>query len=377
MAADPETLLRTPLHARHAALGARLVPFAGWEMPVQYAGIRAEHEAVRRRAGVFDVSHMGEIETTGPDAEAFLQRVLSNDVSKIAEDGAQYSVLCREDGGVLDDLFSYRIDEGFLTVTNASNHARDLAWFRQHADGFDVTVHDRLHDWAMLAVQGPRARGIVGELAEGELPKRFGTARMTVAGAPGVLVCGTGYTGEDGVELLIAPEHATAIWDAVVAGGAQPAGLGARDTLRLEVCFHLYGNDLMEERGPIEAGLGWCCKEDTGFIGADAVRAVREAGPREKLAPFVLTGSGIARQGNPVLGGGEVTSGTMSPSLGVGIGMAYLPAERAKPGTQIEIDVRGRTRSAEVRDKPLYTNQPPPTGASSQPPPAAGASKES
>jgi aminomethyltransferase len=357
MAAGAEALERTPLHDRHVAAGARLVPFAGWEMPVQYAGIRAEHEAVRERAGVFDVSHMGEIETTGPDAEAFLQRILSNDVSKIAPDGAQYSVLCREDGGVLDDLFSYRLGDGFLTVTNASNHARDLAWFRRHAEGFDVTLRDRLHDLAMLAVQGPQARGIVAGLADGELPRRFRTATLTVAGVDDVLVCGTGYTGEDGVELIVPAPGAPAVWDAVVAAGAAPAGLGARDTLRLEVCFHLYGNDLMEERGPIEAGLGWCCKEDTGFVGADAVRAVRDAGPSEKLAPFVVTGPGIARQGNAVVGGGEVTSGTMSPSLGVGIGMAYLPPDRAEPGTQIEIDVRGRTRTAEVREKPLYTKE--------------------
>ena len=173
MAAGAETLKRTPLHDRHVAAGARLVPFAGWEMPVQYGGIRAEHDAVRERAGVFDVSHMGEIETTGPDAEAFLQRILSNDVTKLAADGAQYSVLCREDGGVLDDLFSYRVAEGFLTVTNASNHERDLAWFRRHAEGFDVTLRDRVHDLAMLAVQGPQARGIVASLADGELPKRF------------------------------------------------------------------------------------------------------------------------------------------------------------------------------------------------------------
>src|SRR5215217_4701554 len=313
MAAGAEALQHTPLHDRHVAAGARLVPFAGWEMPVQYEGIRAEHLAVRERAGVFDVSHMGEIETRGADAEAFLQRILSNDVSKLADGGAQYSVLCQDDGGVLDDLFSYRLGDRFLTVTNASNHERDLAWFRRHAEGFDVELTDRLHDLAMLAVQGPDARGIVAAIADGELPKRFKTATLTVAGQDGVLVCGTGYTGEDGVELIVPAAGATAVWDAVTEAGAQPAGLGARDTLRLEVCFHLYGNDLMEQRGPIEAGLGWCCKEDTNFIGSEAVRATREAGPEEKLVPFKMTGPGIARQGNAVKGGGEVTSGTMSP----------------------------------------------------------------
>jgi aminomethyltransferase len=358
MAAGAETLKRTPLHDRHVAAGARLVPFAGWEMPVQYAGIREEHVAVRTRVGVFDVSHMGEVATTGPDAEAFLQRVLSNDVSRIAERGAQYSVLCRADGGVLDDLFTYRLaPDRFLTVTNAANHERDLAWMRAHAEGFDLDLADRLHDYAMLAVQGPEARALVAGITDGELPKRFRTAEMTVAGAPRVLVCGTGYTGEDGVELLIAPEDAGRVWDALLERGATPAGLGARDTLRLEVCFHLYGNDLMEERGPSEAGLGWCCKEDTGFIGSDAVRAVRDAGPAETLVPFAMIGPGIARQGNPVVGGGEVTSGTMSPSLGYAIGMAYLPADRAVPGTEIEIDVRGKVRTAEVREKPLYKHK--------------------
>jgi aminomethyltransferase len=358
MAAGPDTLKRTPLHDRHVAAGARLVPFAGWEMPVQYGGIREEHVTVRRSAGVFDVSHMGQVETTGPDAEAFLQRVLSNDVARIPEGGAQYAVLCREDGGVLDDLFTYRLRGGrWLTVTNASNHERDLAWMRAHAEGFDVTLHDRAPDYAMLAVQGPQARGIVAGLADGELPARMRTASLTVAGAPEVLVCGTGYTGEDGVELLVAAERAGAVWDAVVAGGAAPVGLGARDTLRLEVCFHLYGNDLMESRGPIEAGLGWCCKEDTGFVGSDAVRAVRDAGPGEILVPFAMTGPGIARQGNPIAGGGEVTSGTMSPCLGVGIGMAYVPPDRAEPGTPLEIDVRGKARTAEVRARPLYRKE--------------------
>jgi aminomethyltransferase len=358
MAADTDTLRRTPLYERHAAAGAKLVPFAGWEMPVQYAGIREEHTAVRERVGVFDVSHMGQVETSGPGAEALLQRLLSNDVERIAPRGAQYSVLCHERGGVLDDLFTYRLGpDRFLTVTNASNHERDRAWFERHAGDFDATVTDRLADFAMLAVQGPQARALVGGLAEHELPRRFTTAEMTVAGVPGVLVCGTGYTGEDGVELLVEPGSAVQLWDAVVEAGAQPVGLGARDTLRLEACFHLYGNDLSEDRNPIEAGLGWCCKEDTGFIGSEAVRAARTGGTAEKLVPFAVTGQGIARQGNPVIGGGVVTSGTLSPTLGYAIGLAYLPVERTQPGTPFEIDVRGKTRTAEVRAKPLIPEE--------------------
>ena len=358
MAAETDTLRRTPLHDRHAAAGARLVPFAGWEMPVQYGGIREEHAAVRERAGIFDVSHMGEVETRGPDAERLLQRLLSNDVERMPERGAQYAVMCSEDGGVLDDLFTYRLGpDRFLTVTNAANHERDRAWFERHARDYDVTVADRIDDYAMLAVQGPEARGIVAGLADGELPPRFKTAELTVAGAAGVLVCGTGYTGEDGVELLIAPGDAVAVWDAVVAAGAAPAGLGARDTLRLEACFHLYGNDLSEDRGPIEAGLGWCCKEATGFIGAERVARDRAEGTAERLVPFAVTGPGIARQGNPVVGGGVVTSGTLSPTLGYAIGLAYLPADRTEPGTPFEIDVRGKTRSAEVRTKPLIPEE--------------------
>ena len=349
-----ETLKRTSLYERHEAAGARLVPFAGWEMPVQYAGIREEHLAVRGSAGVFDVSHMGEIETRGPQADALLQRLLSNDVRRVPEGGAQYSVLCREDGGILDDLFTYRLaEEHFLTVTNAANHEKDLAWFQRHAEDFDVDVVDHIDDYAMLAVQGPRARDILGGLADGRLPQRMHCCQRSVAGVP-MLVCGTGYTGEDGVEVLLHPDGAGTVWDALVEAGVTPAGLGARDTLRLEVCFHLYGNDMDEERNPIEAGLGWCCKEETGFVGAEAVRAAREAGAAEKLVPFALTGPGIPRPGNPVAGGGVVTSGTMSPCLGIGIGMGYVPVERAEPGTELEIDVRGKTRPAVVKEKPLY-----------------------
>jgi aminomethyltransferase len=349
-----ETLNRTPLFDRHEAAGAKIVPFAGWEMPVQYVGVGEEHRAVREHAGVFDVSHMGEVETRGPQAQEFLQRALSNDVRRIPEGGAQYAVMLREDGGVLDDLFTYRLaGETFLTVTNAANHARDVAWLAEQADDLDVDVLDVAERFAMLAVQGPAARGIVRSLTDGGLPSRMHACERRVAGVP-ALVCGTGYTGEDGVELLLDPGGAGEVWDALLDAGAAPVGLAARDTLRLEVCFHLYGNDLMEERGPIEAGLGWACKEDTGFIGSDAVRAAREAGTAERLVPFVIDGPGIARQGNPVAGGGEVTSGTMSPSLGVGIGMAYVPAERSEPETPFEIDVRGKRRNAIVKEKPLY-----------------------
>jgi aminomethyltransferase len=358
------TLRHTALYDAHVAAGAKLVEFAGWEMPVQYEGVGKEHIAVREACGVFDVSHMGEIETSGRQALELLQRLLSNDVSAIPFElaegasvagGAQYSVLCREDGGVLDDVFTYRLDaDRYLTVTNAANHARDLDWFRTHAADFpEARVIDRIDDYAMLAVQGPLARGIVQAISDAPLPLRMTAAKRRLAGAE-ALVCGTGYTGEDGVELLCSPADAPALWDEIVRRGAVPAGLAARDTLRLEVCFHLYGNDLSVDRGPIEAGLGWCCREETGFIGAPAVRAVRESGPAEKLIAFAIDGPGIARRGNQVLGGGEVTSGTLSPCLGVGIGLAYVPVGHAALGTRLEIDVRGKMRPAVVQEKPLY-----------------------
>jgi aminomethyltransferase len=269
---------RTALYDRHLAAGAKLVGFAGWEMPVQYPeGMRAEHMAVRERCGIFDVSHMGEIETSGPDAEALLQRLLSNDLETLPIGGAQYSVLCDERGGVLDDLFTYLLEPArYLTVTNASNHERDLAWFRSHAGGFDAQVQDRIDAYAMLAVQGPRAREIVQAISDAPLPSRMTAGTRRLSGAE-VLVCGTGYTGEEGVELLLEPEDAPALWDELCHRGAAPAGLGARDTLRLEACFHLYGHELSPERNPIEAGLGWCCREDTGFIGSEAIRAARGA----------------------------------------------------------------------------------------------------
>ncbi|MFL5864480.1 MAG: glycine cleavage T C-terminal barrel domain-containing protein, partial [Solirubrobacteraceae bacterium] len=275
------------------------------------------------------------------------------------ESGAQYSVICTPEGGVLDDVFTYRLAECvFLTVTNAANHERDLEWFQRHAADFDADVTDRRDAFAMLAVQGPRARGLVSRLADGPLVPRMHCGGRTVAEVP-LLMCGTGYTGEPGLELMMDPERAAEAWDALVAAGATPAGLGARDTLRLEACYHLHGNELDGDHGPIEAGLGWCCRESTGFVGADVVARVRAEGPAQKLVAFEMAGRGIARRGNLIAGGGIVTSGSFSPSLERGIGMGYVPAERSEPGTELEIDVRGTPRAAVVRSKPLYTPKEP------------------
>ncbi len=353
-------LRRTPLYDAHRAAGAKLVPFAGWEMPVQYEGVRAEHVAVRTSCGVFDVSHMGEVEVEGPGALAFLQRVLSNDVAKIELGGAQYSCLCNEEGGVLDDLFAYRLGgDRYLIVTNSANHGADLEWLGRWSRSFDVAVRDVADRYAMLAVQGPHARAIVAGTLGIELPPRMRVSTARIGGRP-ALVCGTGYTGEDGVELLIDPEVAPAIWAELLDAGIVPCGLGARDTLRLEACFHLHGNDLTPERNPIEAGLGWCCAEATGFVGSEAVARARRDGTAEKLVPFRIEGAGIPRQGNPVLSAGEpageVTSGTFSPSLEAGIGMAYVRAGLDEPGAEVEIDVRGKRRAARIASKPLYAS---------------------
>jgi aminomethyltransferase len=360
-------LKRTPLYDFHVRAGARIVPFAGWEMPVQYEGVRQEHIAVRTSAGLFDVSHMGEIETRGSRAADFLRHLLTNDVAKVAAGGAQYSLLCREDGGVLDDLFTYRFapdgdQERFLTVVNASNAESDFAWFRRQAKDWDgVEVIDRSADYAMLALQGPRALEVLaGVLEPGTVPDRFRHGEALVAGVP-ALLCRTGYTGEDGVELLLDPEGAPSVWEALVERGARPAALGARDTLRLEVCYPLYGNDLTPERTPIEAGLKWACVLDKDFVGAERLREQVEQGTADKLVPFVFTGPGIPRQGNDVLKDGErigsVTSGTLSPCLEAGIGMAYVSAALTEPGTDLIVDVRGKERPARVSTKPLYRKE--------------------
>jgi aminomethyltransferase len=327
-------------------------------MPVIYEGIREEHSGVRTHVGMFDVSHMGEVEVEGPGALAFLQLVLSNDVGKVEIGGAQYSCLCDESGGVLDDLFVYRLGgDRFLIVTNAANHEADLAWLGRWSRGYDVAVRDVADRYAMLAVQGPHARAVLEGALGIELPPRMRVSHARVGRRP-ALICGTGYTGEDGVEMLLDPEVAAPIWAELLDAGVVPCGLGARDTLRLEVCYPLHGNELSPERNPIEAGLGWCCVESTGFLGSDAVAKARAEGTAERLTPFLIEGAGIPREGNPVLAGdqpvGAVTSGTFSPSLERGAGIAYLRADLAEPGTEIEIDVRGKRRPARVASKPLY-----------------------
>ncbi len=325
---------------------------------MSYEGIREEHSAVRRHAGMFDVSHMGQVEVEGPGALDFLQLAHSNDVAKLAIGGAQYSCLCTEAGGVLDDLFAYRLGgDRYLIVTNAANHEGDLAWLGRWSRGFDVAVRNVADRYAMLAVQGPHARAVLNAALGIELPARMHVSHVRIGGRP-ALVCGTGYTGEDGVEILLDPETAAPIWAELLDAGVVPCGLGARDTLRLEVCYPLHGHELSPERNPIEAGLGWCCAEATGFLGSEAVAIARRDGTAERLAPFLIEGAGIPRDGNPVLRGeetvGAVTSGTFAPSLERGAGMAYVRAELAEPGTELEIDVRGKHRPARVASKPLY-----------------------
>ncbi len=352
--AEQTALRRTPLHDRHLAAGARMVPFAGWEMPVEYEGLIAEHRAVRSSAGVFDVSHMGQLELSGRGTHLLLQRLLSNDLDRITPGRAQYTLLLNEGGCPIDDLIAYRLEpDRYLLVVNASRRERDRDWLAEHVHG-DVRLVDRSDDFAMLALQGPSAPDIV-ELPE--LPP-FAFAEALVGGVR-ALVARTGYTGEPGVELLVAPERAGELWDRLLAAGAVPAGLGARDTLRLEVCYPLYGNDLSETRTALEAGLGWVCalerKDD--FLGAEALRRQREAGGHDRLVAFRMDDRGIPRPGMAIAPAGEVTSGTRSPSLEVGIGMGYVPAELAEPGTGIEIDVRGRSHPATVARKPLYRKE--------------------
>lgn len=389
MPAKESTLRTTPLRDRHVAAGAKLVPFAGWEMPLQYSGIGGEHLAVRQRAGVFDVSHMGQLEVVGARAEALVERLLTARITGLEVGAARYGVVCREDGGCLDDVIAYRLaTDRFLVVTNAANHERDRAWFERHAGEFGCAIGDRRDDFAMLAVQGPAARALVASLVEAEgasadpspaaadpgsaaaeppsppstdpvslLPPRMRCRTLRVAGVT-ALACGTGYTGEDGLELLVAPGAAAALWDALVAAGAQPCGLGARDTLRIEACLPLYGNELREERTPLEAGLDFCVAFGSGFIGEEALR--ERGAPGELLVPLVADRRTIPRAGCVVRCAdsgeavGEVTSGTFSPLLRRGIALAYVPRTCAVPGTTVDVEIRGRVHTATVARKPLH-----------------------
>ncbi|HKI90744.1 MAG TPA: glycine cleavage system aminomethyltransferase GcvT [Gaiellaceae bacterium] len=345
-----QTLQRTPLYERHVALGARMVPFAGWEMPVQYEGVIQEHRAVRTDAGVFDVSHMGEIEVEGPRAHELLQGLLSNDLDRIGAGEAQYTLLTNERGGIVDDLIAYRLDDfRYLLVVNASNKDADYAWLKEREiTGSDV--RDVSGEYALLAVQGPHAMERIG-LGAGA---PFTFARGEVDGIE-VMVNRTGYTGEDGCELLCPAADAVRLWDGVLARGVVPCGLGARDTLRLEVCYPLHGNDISPETDAISAGLGWTCALAKEFTGVEELRRIRSDGPGRRLAAFVMTERAIPRQGMPIAGGGEVTSGSHSPMLDIGIGMGYVPAAAAAPGTELAIDVRGKSRGARIVKKPIYT----------------------
>ncbi|MER3409047.1 MAG: glycine cleavage system protein T [Thermoleophilia bacterium] len=342
-------LRRTPLYGRHLALGARTVEFAGWEMPVWYQGVVAEHLAVRRECGVFDVSHMGELEVEGPRARELLQRALSNDIDRLRPGRAQYTLLTNERGGIVDDLIAYQISPGrYLLVVNAANRSTAFAWLKEReAPGSDV--RDVSAEYGMIAVQGPRS------LERLELPPApsFTFVEGTIDGIA-CLVSRTGYTGEVGVELLVSADEASALWDRVLDRGATPCGLAARDTLRIEACYPLHGQDIGPDTDAISAGLGFACALDKEFTGVAELRRIAAQGPRRQLVPFVMDEKAVPRPGMSIVEGGTVTSGTHSPLLERGIGLGYVPSPIARPGEKITIDVRGRPRAATIVDKPMY-----------------------
>ncbi len=359
----PPTLQRTRLFQRHRALFAKLVPFAGWEMPVQYpTGILAEHHAVRSGVGIFDVSHMGEFEVTGPDRNAFVNRVTTNDVSLLEPGGVQYSALLTPQGTFVDDCTVYRFDDKLMIVVNASNTARAWEHIVEQKGGINVRLKDISSEVGLLAVQGPRTQELLQPLAAmplGEI-KYYHFDVGQIAGAQ-CFVSRTGYTGEDGFELYCRERDTVALWDAITAAGAKPIGLGARDSLRLEMGYALYGNEIDDTITPLEAGLGWIVKLDKGapFLGQDTLRAQKQRGVTRRLVGFRLEGRGFPRHGYPVFYEGRevdiVRSGTLSPSLGVGIGTTYLPAAVAKAGTKFEVDCRGERLAAEVVKLPFWT----------------------
>lgn len=362
---DDETLKRTPLYAVHRAAGARMVPFGGWEMPVQYSGILDEHRAVRTRAGLFDVSHMGEVEILGPGALALVQRLVTNDVERLAPDQALYSPMCTPEGGIIDDLLVYRMGDRLMLVVNAANTAEDLAWIREHA-GSDVQVVDRSAEIALLALQGPRAQEILQRLTSVTLSAlRYYWFRQGIeVGGRKALVSRTGYTGEDGFEIYVDARDAVHLWNALVdAGhpsGLLPAGLGARDTLRLEAGYLLHGNDMDKTTTPLEAGLGWTVKLGKGeFIGDDVLAAQKETGIARRLIGFTLAERAIARHGFPIRRDeasiGRVTSGSFGPTVEKSIGLGYVPPRDAAPGDPIAVEIRGRAAPGVVTKLPFYT----------------------
>ncbi|MFI5305843.1 MAG: glycine cleavage system aminomethyltransferase GcvT [Polyangiales bacterium] len=361
-----EPLHRSPLYERHRALHARFVPFAGWEMPVQYVGVTAEHHAVRNAAGLFDVSHMGELWLTGEGAAGALDRIVTRDVRELSPGAAFYTVACNAGGTILDDLIVYRLDQQtFLVVCNASNRDKMRAHFeRETADRCDFA--DRSDQYSLLALQGPRAAEIVQRAgAEPDLSSlpRFGVAKGRLAQVP-VLAARTGYTGEDGFELFCAPDDATRLWDALMAQGQSlgiaPIGLGARDTLRLEARLMLYGNDIDDTTNPLEAGLGWTVKlGKADFIGKTALERVKQQGVARKLVGFEMVGRGIARHGYPLADSagqrvGLVTSGAPSLSLGKNIGLGYVPTALSKAGTPLQVEIRDKMIEAVVVTTPFY-----------------------
>lgn len=363
---DAKAAKRTALYEAHQRAGARLVDFAGWEMPERYSGVIDEHHAVRRGAGLFDVSHMGEIRVHGAGALAFLQALTPNDVAKLKPGRAHYSGLLTDQGTYVDDLLIYHLaEDDYLLVVNAANHAKDLAWILEAVqDHDDCVVEDISSDYALLALQGPKAPAILARLTAADLAsiRYYRFLDTTVSGAS-CLLSRTGYTGEDGFELYLPPSEAPRIWEELLvvgaADGLRPAGLGARDTLRLEAGMALYGHELDGTTTPLEAGLGWVVKLGKGdFRGRDALVAQREAGLTRKLIGFEIRGRGIARQGHTVLAGdrevGTVTSGTFSPTFEKAIGTAYVPPELATVGSELEIEVRKRRLPAGVVELPFY-----------------------
>src|SRR5437764_2514318 len=364
-AATSTTLKRTPLYEEHRALGARIVEFSGFEMPVQYTSILDEHRAVRTQAGLFDVSHMGEFKVDGPEALAFLQHLVPNDVSRLAIHQALYTQLCLPDGGTIDDLIIYHLDENhYMLVVNAGNIDKDFAWVQEQAKNFDVQVANQSDTTALLALQGPEAQAILQPLTEVDLSSiRYYHFEPGVVDGVNCIISRTGYTGEDGFELYCAPVDVAKLWNDLLAAGKDkrllPAGLGARDTLRLEAGYCLYGHELDEQTNPLEARLGWTIKFDKGdFIGRDALLKIKEQGLERKLIGVELLDRGVCRVGHIIYDNehpiGSITSGGPGPTVHKNIGMGYVVAAHANAGERVDIDVRGRRVAAQIVALPFY-----------------------